>query len=76
MIIIPDLGHNVIIFIALDIHLQYHSKFTKNLKSSGMLYCVSWYPVPDVSNYCSVFIVRVKQSKKSSCMARQGVLHR
>jgi len=52
---------HVIIFIALDIHLQYHSKFAKNLKSSGMFYCVFWYPVPDVSNYCSVFIVGVKQ---------------
>jgi hypothetical protein len=39
-IIIPDLGHSVIIFIALDINFQHHSKLTKTWSLWDVILCL------------------------------------
>jgi len=60
MIITSDLGHNVIIFIALDIHLKYHSKFTK---TENLLGC---YTVSSGIQFLMFQIIVVALSSGSS----------
>ena len=43
-------------------HLMFSQRYSWWIESSGMLWCVDWGIIPDVSNRCNPFIFRIKQS--------------
>jgi hypothetical protein len=43
-------------------HLMFSQRYSWWIESSGMLWCVDWEIIPDVSNRCNPLIFRIKQS--------------
>ena len=54
-------------------HLRFSQRYSRWIKSAGMLWCADWEIISDVSNTRNPFIFRIKQSLDWSTLKKKGL---